>query len=97
MVLSAAAATAQPVPVLVPGDTIRRVRLFHNLTRAEFAQSFGVTERTVFRWERDGVEPDALQLDPGARSGPEWRRKYMNWLLDRYEAAHVSDSRKKEG
>jgi len=63
------------------------------------AEAFQVTPRTVFRWERDGVDPDALQLDPGALpastvtpagQGPEWRRNLLNWLLDRYREHRAS-------
>ena len=78
----------------MPASTIRRVRIFHGFSRLDFAEVFQVSERTVFRWERDGVDPDSLALDPAARSGPEWRRNYMKWLLERFEAAHVSDNRK---
>ena len=84
-------------PGRIPADTIRRLRIFHGFSRVDFAEVFRVSERTVFRWEEQGVDPSTLALDPGARSGPEWRRKYLNWLLERYEALHVSDTRKKEG
>jgi transcriptional regulator with XRE-family HTH domain len=81
----------------VPAAIIRAVRIFHGFSRDQFAEVFQVSLRTVFRWESDGVDPASLQLDPGARSGPEWRRQYMFWLLERYEATGVSDTRKKEG
>ena len=83
--------------MLVPGDTIRRVRLFHGFKVEQLAECIGVTARTVWRWEKEGLVVDSLPLQPGARSGPDWRRKYMNWLLERYEAPRVSDTRKKEG
>ena len=80
----------------MPAATIRLVRKFHSFTRDQFAEVFEVSLRTVFRWESEGVDPDSLALDPGARSGPDWRRKYMNWLLERFNAFHVSDTRKKQ-
>ena len=96
--------TAQPAPsastpARVPASTVRAVRLFHGFTRADFADVFEVTLRTVFRWERDGVDPTSLQLDPNAHpnAGPEWRRKYLIWLLDRYEQLRVTDNRKQQG
>ena len=49
---------------------------------------FDVTERTVFRWEQRGVDPNLLE--------PEWRRKLLLWLLERFEKTGVSDTRKKE-
>lgn len=81
----------------VPGETIRRLRVFHGFTVAQFAEVFSVSARHVYRWERDGLTVDSLALDPGAVSGPDWRRKYMNWLLERFDAAHVTDNRKKGG
>jgi hypothetical protein len=69
----------------------------HALNREDFALMFNITVRTVFRWERDGVDPATLQLDPGARSGPEWRRNLLTWLLDRLAATGVSDTRNREG
>lgn len=63
------------------------------------AATFKVTERTVFRWERLGVNPETLPLDPNAHpdSGPDWRRKLLIFMLERLEAARVTDNRKKEG
>jgi transcriptional regulator with XRE-family HTH domain len=94
--------TAQPapsasIPARVPASTIRAIRRMHALEREDFAQMFKVTVRTVFRWERDGVDPAILQLDPGAKSGPEWRRNLLTWLLGRLEATRVTDTRKKQG
>jgi transcriptional regulator with XRE-family HTH domain len=73
------------------------MRIFHSWTREDLAEAMRVSVRTVFRWERDGVDPATLQLDPGAKSGPEWRRNLLMWLLDRLEAPGVSDTRKKQG
>ncbi len=95
--MSAPAANAVPEPGRISAETVRLVRIFHRLDRTDLAATFGVSVRTVFRWERDGVDPGALQLDPGARSGPDWRRKLMIWMVERYRDAAVSDTRKKEG
>jgi len=59
---------------------------------------FKVSLRTVFRWERSGLDPEALQLDPYAHpnSGPDWRRKLLFFMLDRLERTGVTDTRKKE-
>jgi transcriptional regulator with XRE-family HTH domain len=95
--MTARPAAATVPPDRIPAQTIRRLRAFHNFSREAFADVFKVTLRTVFRWERDGVDPASLQLDADAISGPEWRRKYMNWLLERYEAPGVTDTRKKQG
>lgn len=93
--------TSQPapsasVPARVPASTIRAIRRMHARSREDFALMFQVTVRTVFRWERDGVDPATLQLDPRAISGPEWRRNLLTWLLGRLEA-RVTDTRKKQG
>lgn len=81
----------------MPAATIRAIRRFHEFTRDEFADVFGVDVRTIFRWEKEGVDPNALALDPGAVSGPEWRRKYMNWLLGRYLEYRLSLTPEKRG
>ena len=93
------ALTPAALPARVPASTVRAVRIFHGFTREDFADVFEVTLRTVFRWERDGVDPMSLQLDPNAHpnAGPEWRRKYLIWLLDRYEQLRVTDNRKQQG
>ena len=81
--------TPQPapasVPARVPASTIRAVRLFHRLSVAAFAGAFQVTARTIFRWEKDGVDLNAID--------PEWRRKLLIWMLERYRATSVSDNR----
>lgn len=86
-------------PGRIPAATIRRLRAFHNVQREELAAMFEVSVRTVFRWEEGGVDPAALPLDPDAHpnAGPEWRRKLLFWMLDRFEKTGVSDTRKKEG
>jgi hypothetical protein len=86
-------------PARVPAPTIRRLRLFHALEREELAAMFKVSLRTVFRWERSGLDPEALQLDPGAHpsSGPDWRRKLLFFMLDRLERTGVTDTRQQEG
>lgn len=91
-------APSASVPARVPASTIRRMRLFHSLEREELAAMFKVSVRTVFRWERDGVDPATLQLDPDAHpnSGPDWRRKLLFFMLERLEATPVTDNRKKE-
>jgi hypothetical protein len=82
----------------VPASTIRRVRVFHGWDVPTMAATFKVSERTVFRWERLGVNPQTLPLDRNAHpaSGPEWRRKLLIFLLERLEAARVTDNRPKE-
>ena len=84
------------LPDRVPAETIRRLRLFYRLEREAFAEMFRVSVRTVFRWERDGVDPDALQLDPSAHpsSGPEWRRKLLIWLIENFQKSGVTDNRR---
>ena len=74
------------------------MRVFHGWDRDTMALCFKVSTRTVFRWERDGLDPDSLALDPNAHpnSGPDWRRKLLNFLLERFDSTAVTDSRKKE-
>lgn len=62
------------------------------------AATFKVTERTVFRWERLGVNPATLPLDHDAHpaSGPEWRRKLLIFMLGRLNATSVTDNRPEE-
>jgi hypothetical protein len=82
----------------VPASTIRRLRLLHALEREDLAAMFKVSLRTVFRWERSGLDPEALQPDPDAHpnSGPDWRRKLLFFMLERLERTAVTDTRKKE-
>jgi hypothetical protein len=96
--LTAHPAPSASVPARVPASTISRIRLFHALERDQLALMFKVSVRTVFRWERDGVDPEALQLDPDAHpnSGPDWRRKLLFFMLDRLNGTSVTDTRKKE-
>jgi len=93
------AASATPhKPDRVPASTIRRLRRFFALEREAMADMFRVSVRTIFRWERDGLDPASLQLDPKAHpdSGAEWRRRLLFWLLEQYEKTGVTDNRKKE-
>ena len=97
--LSAPADTPATPPARVSASTIRRMRTFHYLTHRDLAAMFRVSERTVFRWEKRGVDPDGLEPDPHAHpaSGPDWRRKLLIFMLDRLNGAGVSDNRKQEG
>lgn len=83
----------------MPASTIRRVRVFHGWDVPTMAETFKVSERTVFRWEELGVNPDNLPLDREAhpQSGPDWRRKLLKFLLARLEGVSVTDNRPKEG
>jgi transcriptional regulator with XRE-family HTH domain len=81
----------------VPADTIRGMRIFHRLSREGLATLFQVSPRTVYRWEEKGAVPNALPLEELAKVDREWRRKLLIWMVERYEAAAVTDNRKKEG
>jgi hypothetical protein len=81
------AGNADPVPARVPAKTIRLVRLFHRLEQAGFAACFQVTLRTVYRWEKGGVDPELLEP---------WRRKLLFWMRQRYEAT-ASVTTEKQG
>lgn len=97
--VEAASATSSNPPARVPASTIREIRRFHAWDIPTMAIAFKVSERTVFRWERSGLDPEALQPDPDAHpnSGPDWRRKLLFFMLDRLNGASVTDTRKQQG
>lgn len=78
------------------GSLVRAVRLFHGRQQKDMAAAFRVSERTVIRWEQEGIDPSKLPRDRGA-GDPEWRSKLLIWLLARYLASGSPDTRKKEG
>lgn len=57
-------------------DRIRRLRQRHNLTQRALADSLGVDQSTVSRWETDGVQPSGpalrllTQLEASAPAAP---------------------------
>lgn len=96
--LTLPADTPATPPARVSASTIRCMRTFHYLTHRDLAAMFRVSERTVFRWEKRGLDPEDLEPDPEAHpaSGPDWRRKLLIFMLDRLETAPVTDTRKKK-
>jgi len=58
---------------------------------------FQLSLRTIYRWESRGVNPSSLPLDPKATKDASWRRNLLIWMLERYKATGVSDTRKKRG
>lgn len=99
---SAQAAPSPPLalPALIvserlSGDLVRLVRLFHGRRQEEFAEAFGVSVRTVIRWEQLGIDPAKLPRDLCA-ADQEWRGKLLVWMLARYLASGSPDTRKKE-
>lgn len=89
--------TNPPSPGRIPAATVRAVRQFHGFDVPTMAETFKVTERSVFRWEKLGVHPDSLPRDPAAHpsSGPDWRSKLLKFMLGRLEAVRVTDNTKK--
>jgi hypothetical protein len=79
----------------VSAETVRAVRLFHRHSQESFAELFHVSLRTVYRWEKGGVDPSAMPTTDNANP-PDWRARLLLWMLDRYESTGVSDNRKKE-
>jgi hypothetical protein len=94
VVLTAPAGNPVLVPARVPAATIRAMRIFHRLSLEGMAIAFDVTLRTVYRWEKGGVDPSTMAVDPHG-APPDWRAKLLLWMLDRYESTGVSDNRKK--
>ena len=80
----------------MPASTIRAVRLFHRKSLESMAEMFGISVRTVHRWEERGVDPRNVPRDPQARV-PDWRAKLLIWMVRRYELTGVTDNRKKQG
>lgn len=92
--------TAQPAaaaapPDRIPAQTIRRLRLFYSHSQPQLAEVFQVSLRTIYRWESGGLVLAALKIDP-AGNPPDWRKKLLLWMLDRYEKTAVTDTRKQE-
>lgn len=40
----------------ISGDTVRKIRRKCGEYQRQFAQRFGVSKRTIIRWEQDGCE-----------------------------------------
>jgi len=90
-VTETATAAVTPLPDRVPARTIRLIRRLHKLDQEGFAAGFGVSTRTVIRWEQNGLDP--AQLPTSAEiDGPDWRKRLLAWYLQRYHAALSADS-----
>ncbi|HHW18030.1 MAG TPA: helix-turn-helix domain-containing protein [Firmicutes bacterium] len=47
----------EKLPEHTLGQRIMKARLYHGLTRSEFAQALGVDVKTVFNWEHERCAP----------------------------------------
>lgn len=85
-------------PERVSASTVRAIRLYHGWSPELMAQTFKLEVRTIYRWQYYGVCIENIKLDPEAHpaSGPQWRRKLLIFLLDRYEKTAVTDNRQTE-
>ncbi|MFZ5687850.1 MAG: helix-turn-helix domain-containing protein [Bacillota bacterium] len=47
----------EKLPEITLGQRIRKARLYHGLTKKDFAKSIGVSEKAIWWWEQDQYEP----------------------------------------
>lgn len=57
-------------PIVVDGNTIRRIRSRLKLTQTELGERVGVCKRTVIRWEKHGAKFDRYSIGSTWRSSP---------------------------